>query len=423
METLAIYLLKSALCAAIFLGIYWCFFKNETFYRFNRYFLMTGLICSVVLPFYTYSYDMKVVTSGKLLPEGEMMLSGTATTGNFWIYGVLFAYLSGSVFLLLRHVFGLGKIKSIVKKYGYTSLKGCRVVTTDSFKSSFSVFNYIILDNSTETSATERKLILEHELAHVQQMHWVDLLMAQVFCAFQWFNPFAWIYLYLIKQNHEFLADQAVLEQGNSAAVYRAALINHCLGTPVFSFSSSFAQSDKMKRINMMMKPASTAVKKIAVFVLLPALACFVWAFAEPNIVIVVPETEVQNKTNTILPHVSAADNKQTKENATAAIFKKSPKIPLASKVFSKPAVALRDTVKMEEKSNLSKQVLRVRNQPLYVVDGIETSSIEAIDANDIESINVYKDEAAIKMYGDKGRNGVILVTMKKSAVLKAVSR
>ncbi len=57
--------------------------------------------------------------------------------------------------------------------------------------------------------------------------------------------------------------------------------------------------------------------------------------------------------------------------------------------------------------------------QPLYVLfnkKGEETiiSSIEKISPDDIESVNVLKDEAAITAYGTKGKNGVIIIKMKK---------
>ena len=51
---------------------------------------------------------------------------------------------------------------------------------------------------------------------------------------------------------------------------------------------------------------------------------------------------------------------------------------------------------------------------PLYVVDGIEVESMEHVKPEEIESIHVVKDKAALKLYGSKGENGVILITLKK---------
>ena len=51
---------------------------------------------------------------------------------------------------------------------------------------------------------------------------------------------------------------------------------------------------------------------------------------------------------------------------------------------------------------------------PLYVIDGIETSGINGLNPNDIESIDILKDASSLAIYGQKGQNGVILITTKK---------
>lgn len=50
---------------------------------------------------------------------------------------------------------------------------------------------------------------------------------------------------------------------------------------------------------------------------------------------------------------------------------------------------------------------------PLYVVDGIPGVSMNGINSNDIQSIEILKDAAATSIYGTRGSNGVILVTTK----------
>lgn len=57
---------------------------------------------------------------------------------------------------------------------------------------------------------------------------------------------------------------------------------------------------------------------------------------------------------------------------------------------------------------------------PLYVVDGVAGANIEALDPNDIESIDVLKDAASAAIYGARAANGVILVTTKHGKVGKA---
>ncbi len=55
-------------------------------------------------------------------------------------------------------------------------------------------------------------------------------------------------------------------------------------------------------------------------------------------------------------------------------------------------------------------------NSPVYFIDGKEATKadIEKLEPNSIESIDVLKDESATKIYGEKGKNGVIIITTKK---------
>ncbi len=52
-------------------------------------------------------------------------------------------------------------------------------------------------------------------------------------------------------------------------------------------------------------------------------------------------------------------------------------------------------------------------NEPLFIVDGVQVSSIDDIPADNIESMDVLKDAASTAIYGARGANGVILITTK----------
>ncbi len=54
-------------------------------------------------------------------------------------------------------------------------------------------------------------------------------------------------------------------------------------------------------------------------------------------------------------------------------------------------------------------------NHPLIVVDGVvkEFSSLESVNPNDIQSIEILKDQKATEKFGEKAKFGVILITMK----------
>jgi TonB-linked SusC/RagA family outer membrane protein len=51
---------------------------------------------------------------------------------------------------------------------------------------------------------------------------------------------------------------------------------------------------------------------------------------------------------------------------------------------------------------------------PLYVIDGLETNGLNGLSPNDIESLDILKDASSLAIYGQKGSNGVVIVTTKK---------
>lgn len=59
---------------------------------------------------------------------------------------------------------------------------------------------------------------------------------------------------------------------------------------------------------------------------------------------------------------------------------------------------------------------INASSKPLYVVDGIvwEGGGLDAINPNDIQTIDVLKDASSTAIYGTRGSNGVILITTKK---------
>ena len=75
-----------------------------------------------------------------------------------------------------------------------------------------------------------------------------------------------------------------------------------------------------------------------------------------------------------------------------------------------------------EDKGTKEKPVIRIRGlksssdrQPLVLVNGRE-AVLDSIKTEQIESISVLKDSTATAVYGEKGKDGVILVTLKKDA-------
>jgi len=361
MTAFFIYLLKTSGWIAAAGLIYHFFLRNEKFYTFNRVYLMSGLAASFLIPLVKIHYSVKVFS----LQTSTEMNAGNAQASAHPvdIYLVLFyIYIFCIVVLIIRQLLLFLKIKNLIRSAGYTIVDNYRLVDSPETKINFSFFNYVFL-NFQQIPEVERQLILAHERSHIFQRHWVDLAVAESACIFLWFNPFVWLYLRSIKENHEYLADEAVIRNGYSPVWYRAALINQSLNASVFPLVHSFAHY-KLKRIALMKKETSNPLKKWTVMLLIPAICIFLWAFSEPE--------------------------------------------------YHAPTVE--STVYQDDTLTSQSDSIILPAMPYVIIDGKESSStlLKDIKPDQIESIDILKGEFAVKNYGDKGKNGVVIVTTKK---------
>lgn len=61
------------------------------------------------------------------------------------------------------------------------------------------------------------------------------------------------------------------------------------------------------------------------------------------------------------------------------------------------------------------------KNKPLIVLNGeiISNEDFDSIDPNKIESVTVWKEKKAVEMYGEKGKNGVIVIESKSNSEVR----
>lgn len=71
-------------------------------------------------------------------------------------------------------------------------------------------------------------------------------------------------------------------------------------------------------------------------------------------------------------------------------------------------------TTKKGKQNPVVEGVASTANGPIYIVDGKKQLSLDNIDPDNIETVSVLKGKGAIDLYGEEGKNGVILVATKK---------
>ena len=540
-----VYILKSSVCLAAFYLFYRLLLSRETFHRFNRVALLSILLLSCLLPLVEVTVEKQTEVHQTMMTlEQWLMLADMMNTAESmdlqaeevtvtWIQVALLVYLAGILFFALRNGYSLLKLGGLLKsgrkenlsKYTGDGEKVTLIVHEHDI-APFSWMKYIVI--SKKDLDENGREILIHELAHIQNRHSWDLLVADICIFFQWFNPASWLLKQELQNIHEYEADETVIEKGVDAKQYQLLLIKKAVGTRLYSMANSFNHSKLKKRITMMLKEKSNPWAKLKYLYMLPVAAIAVTAFARPEISETAEEISAV-KVNDLTAIVEAKVTKTIEEavqvstglkdtakpvevkyipaevgdklqgspvfemveqmpefpgggmSAALEYIQKNMQYPESAKengtqgrvtvqfvvdkagnvtepkvlrsvdkeldaeairlVKSMPkwkpgmqkgqAVAVKFTMpvlfRLEGGEMKNSQValsskstdffIEGMDAPLYVVDGKEvTSSImSALNVNKIEAMTVLKNESATELYGEKGKNGVILITLKGS--------
>ncbi|MBU1014276.1 MAG: M56 family metallopeptidase [Bacteroidetes bacterium] len=323
MDAFVIYLIQSALCLGSLYLIYWFFLKKDTFFTANRFYLISSIILSFVLPmfkvpvFYDNSDVVYVVALEAITVTADKIESGIAQ--NLTLYqSVLIVYLTGASIFLLRFIFQLLQLAFLIRKFGVTKLDGLKIVKINSKYSPFSYFNFIFL-NEQNFNDKNLKNILDHEKIHIRQKHSVDLIILEALTIIQWFNPFIWLYKTSLKGIHEYLADEGLLAGGMNKTNYQNLLLSHTVGLQINDLTNNFNQSLIKKRFIMMTKMQSKKFARLKMLLVIPMTAllilCFTFNFNKNLIGQSSTETTELIKTESVVDLPQDVKKEQQQEN------------------------------------------------------------------------------------------------------------
>ena len=562
-----VYILKSSVCLAVFYLFYRLLLSRETFHRFNRVALLSILLLSCLLPLVEVTVEKQTEVHQTMMTlEQWLMLADMMNTTNVaelqieevtvtWIQVALLVYLAGILLFAFRNGYSLLKLGNLLRSGRKEDLskytdggEKVTLIVHDRDIAPFSWMKYIVI--SQKDLDENGREILIHELAHIQNRHSWDLLVADICIFFQWFNPASWLLKQELQNIHEYEADETVIEKGVDAKQYQLLLIKKAVGTRLYSMANSFNHSKLKKRITMMLKEKSNPWARLKYLYILPVAAIAVTAFARPEIsetaeeisrmsdalgmeqasllfsrlhdisaakvndLTAIVETKAAKtigetvQVSTVLKdtakpvevkYIPVEVSDKLKGSPVFEVVEQMPEFPgggmpaaleyiqknmqypesakkngtqgrvtvqfvidkggnvtepkvirpvdkeldaeavrlVKSMPKWKPgmqkgqAVAVKYTIPVLFRLEGGKKVnspivansmstdfsVQGVNAPLYIVDGEEvTSSImSALDVNKIESMTVLKDKSATELYGDKGKNGVILITLKGS--------
>lgn len=269
------YILECMAFQLLFLIVYDLFLKRETFFQWNRVYLIGTFVLSLLMPwikiealkttvtseYYVYPkylWGMDMSERVVVAPENDASFDFSATEiifyGGMLIAALLFAY----------KLYQINRLKAQGEIRYFENFT--RVVVRNS-EMAFSFFRSIFLGD--KVLEKDHESIIQHELVHIEQRHSWDLLFFELMRIVSWFNPLVYVYQNRVSELHEFIADAKVAKTHKSEQ-YQL-LLSQVFQTQHISFINQFFKSSLIKkRIVMLQKSKSKRVWQLKYLLLLP---------------------------------------------------------------------------------------------------------------------------------------------------------
>jgi TonB family protein len=463
MDKFLLYLLKVAAVSGVFYTVYLLLFSKDTFYLRNRILLILLLVLSIILPEIKIPVYTSAATATAQINNFDnpaLALTASANTlarpaGSFDYNRIfLLIYFSVAIYFIIRAVISVISTYSIIRKGTLIGKQFPKIVLNYAEISPFSFYPYAVIPVRFYNTGKYSD-ILDHEFAHIRQGHTFDLLLAELFIAFQWFNPFAWLIKRSVILNHEYLADKISLLNNTSIKEYQYRLLNFQTELRSISLAHNFNSLTK-NRIIMINKKPTRRNATLKNLLILPAVAFGIYAFASP-----VYRNATPPETSSAIYTTSAIQQNEIKgvvldENGKPlegvlvtctgtpghAFLKKTESdgrfiIMNAEKDASidcylegykeqsmKPDFKTEmKIIMLKDPDYKKKPVTEIEgdgSKQLVVVDReITTGSLEKVASKmqgDIAFMRTVPEKEAIEKYGNKGRNGVVEIYTRKRA-------
>jgi beta-lactamase regulating signal transducer with metallopeptidase domain len=299
MNSLLIFLLKSTLALSLLYLFFRLLLRNETYFRISRSVLLFIVFASIVIPFIYLPQVNHPIVSVRLDPifqgntiiekpvQTEEATSETAlSTTNLNAFQpivistksiFLFIYLTGVFISLLLFVYSIFSVLRLFRKSRKTTVEGMQVLVHDTDIPAFSFRRRILI--SRHDYDTNAEAILTHELSHIRQGHFYDLMLIEIVKIIYWFNPLVYLISSDLKDIHEFQADENTINSGVDPSEYQLLIIQKCVGQQSFALANSFNHCQIKKRITMMNKSKTSKAWCWKVATFLPLLALLLMAF------------------------------------------------------------------------------------------------------------------------------------------------
>lgn len=444
MENLIVYFFKVNIVFSVVFLFYYLDLRRHKFLKTNRLLLMLSIVVSFLLPlspalapialFPTIVEHQKPTFADKA-SKSVMPIDGTIDSKQLTSTPkpnhtpIDYLSISTSLYtlvilvLLVNFALRLWKIGKLIVNSTRRKGDGFIYCEPKSTSAAFSFFNFIILPVQNDNQ--ERNLEIRiHEQAHAQQLHTIDVLVAELLTALLWINPLVYIFNRQVKLNLEFLADQATLARGVDVKGYQLNLLLHSQKSMANLPANAFFSSKIKERVIMMNKEKPKTIQQLSYLLLLPILALLSllvgFKSEQSSVYKPIKIANAQPKQD-IGPSLSLE-----KLPSDLAQIKKADKRPVAKKADSSIYIDARtDTVKINLVPNQSNSKSK-SFEGIYAIENEIFSPKELRKAlqnkkqltfilakRPIIGVHSNNDSTAIKTWGKRASKGVIFVKSK----------
>ena len=394
-QIILLYLLKTILVSSIFVTYYWAALRNKKFHYYNRFYLLTASVISLIIPllnFDWFSIEEPVLYGSSEVLQFVLPKSTTASTIDFgWMEFILIGSLLITIVLVIILGIQIFKIQILKKKSVVTPMDGFDFIHTKEENAPFSFLNNLFWKESISLQDEGGQQIFKHEITHIQQKHTWDRIYSQIVASIFWMNPINWIIQKELMTIHEFIADEEAVGNEN-VEIFAKMLLQTHYGNHFLNPTHQFFYSSIKRRLMMLTTSKNIKYSYARRLMVLPILVIAVGLVS-----IKVHATErLTNKVNEIKAVVFQVITDTAK-----------PTEKLKLKTIIDTSISQADTIVIQD--NIK--------QALIIMDGktVSWEQMKDLKPNDINAINILKGEKATE-YGMSGKNEVILIQTKFAA-------
>jgi len=250
----------------LILGLsYLLVFRYIRKFQANRFFLIGGVVLSLILPWIHLSLPLftstPVMTSlwtampvdhAVSIPVADVTSASSGTLPSPRMI-LLTVYLLVITLMLSSIIFQLAKQVIRNRKSPSFRYGKLRIVQVNYSSAVYSLFNTVYYPEPVDLDQSSTRMILDHERIHAVQLHSLDNLLITLVQVLFFYNPIVYIIGRQIKLNHEYIADQAT--SVSDKYFYSETLISHQFKVPGLILMHSFNQRSYIKkRLTMLTK-------------------------------------------------------------------------------------------------------------------------------------------------------------------------